>query len=75
MLTKQDLQAISKIIQSEIKTANKIQKDELKKEMVKRFNKIDNKFDRLIDMLEVENSQIRVRVSKVERHLKLSPSN
>ena len=75
MLTKQDLQAITTIIQTEIQTANEKQSIDLEKKMEKGFKKLDKKIVKFFDFLDVDVVKLRQRVERIEDHLKLPSSS
>jgi uncharacterized protein YdhG (YjbR/CyaY superfamily) len=74
MLTKTDLNQITKIIKSENQS--------LERKMDKRFDKIDNRFDKLerkldyaINFLDRDYLKLIHRVERIEEHLKLKPTS
>ena len=65
MLTKTDLNQISKIIKSE--------NNSLGKEINKKFKKVEMKLDKAINFLDRDHIRLLERVDRIEEHLQLTP--
>lgn len=69
MLTKSDLEAISKIVKTELKTGLSGSEARLMKEL----KKVDKKLDLTINFFDKDTLSLRKRVNRVEDELELAP--
>ncbi|OGM22379.1 hypothetical protein A2961_00755 [Candidatus Woesebacteria bacterium RIFCSPLOWO2_01_FULL_39_21] len=69
MLSKSDLQQITKAF----KTENEVLRNELKSEMRKGFDKLDKKLEYAINFLDRDYIKLLKRIDRIEKHLGLEP--
>ena len=69
MLSKFDLQQITKAF----KTENEVLRNELKSEMRKGFDKLDKKLEYAINFLDRDYIKLLKRIDRIEKHLGLEP--
>ena len=69
MLSKFDLQQITKAF----KTENEVLRNELKSEMRKGFDKLDKKLEYAINFLDRDYIKLFKRIDRIEKHLGLEP--
>ena len=69
MLSKSDLQQITKAF----KTENEVLRNELKSEMRKGFDKLDKKLEYAINFLDRDYIKLFKRIDRIEKHLGLEP--
>lgn len=75
MLSKTDLNQITKIVQSETVKIVKSENQSLELKMNKRFDKLERKLDYAINFLDRDYLKLLHRVERIEAHLNLEPTS
>lgn len=75
MLTKTDLNQITKIVQNETSKIVKSENQLLEKKMNKKFNKLEEKLDYAINFMDRDYLKLLHRVERIEEHLNLEPAS
>ena len=75
MLTKTNLNQISKIVKSETLKIVRSENQTLENKMNKRFDKLERKLDYVINFLDRDYLKLLHRVERIEEHLNLEPTS